>query len=83
MNAQELIDTARRLVAGDKGPLAMDESSPACNKRFARLGILQTEKARRAHREVQPGCAAWRIQGGDGKDMSMTTSILQLTKPAA
>ena len=42
MNAQELIDTARTLVAGDKGLLAMDESNPTCNKRFARLGIPQT-----------------------------------------
>ena len=52
MNAQELIDTARTLVAGDKGLLAMDESNPTCNKRFARLGIPQTEEARRAWREL-------------------------------
>jgi fructose-bisphosphate aldolase class I len=52
MNAQELIDTARSLVAGDKGLLAMDESNPTCNKRFARLGIPQTEEARRAYREL-------------------------------
>src|SRR5476649_3061946 len=52
MNAQELIDTARTLVAGDKGLLAMDESNPTCNKRFARLGIPQTEEARRAYREM-------------------------------
>jgi fructose-bisphosphate aldolase class I len=52
MNAQELIDTARVLVAGDKGLLAMDESNPTCNKRFARLGIPQTEEARRAYREL-------------------------------
>jgi fructose-bisphosphate aldolase, class I len=46
MNGQELIDTtARTLVAGNKGLLAMDESDPACNKRFARLGIPQTEEA--------------------------------------
>ena len=38
MNAQELIDTARTLVAGDKGLLAMDESNPTCNKRFAKVG---------------------------------------------
>ena len=40
MSAQELlIDTAtRRLLAGDKGLLAMDESNATCNKRFARLG---------------------------------------------
>ena len=54
MNAQELIDTARTLVAGDKGLLAMDESNPTCNKRLARLGIPQTEEARRAYREVPP-----------------------------
>jgi fructose-bisphosphate aldolase class I len=52
MNAQELIDTARTLVAGDKGLLAMDESNPTINKRFARLGIPQTEEARRACREL-------------------------------
>ena len=33
MNAQKLIDTARALVAGGKGLLAMDESNPTCNKR--------------------------------------------------
>ena len=42
----------RALVAGDKGLLAMDESNPTCNKRFARLGIPQTEEARRAYREL-------------------------------
>ena len=52
MNAQELIDTAKALVAGDKGLLAMDESNPTCNKRFAALGIPQTEEARRAYREL-------------------------------
>lgn len=52
MNAQALVDTARALVAGDKGLLAMDESNPSCNKRFARLGIPQTKEARRAYREL-------------------------------
>ena len=52
MNTQELIDTARKLVAGDKGLLAMDESNPTCNKRFALLGIPQTEEARRSYREL-------------------------------
>jgi fructose-bisphosphate aldolase class I len=52
MIAQELIDTARALVADDKGLLAMDESNPTCNKRFAQLGIPQTEEARRAYREL-------------------------------
>ena len=60
MNAQELIETARALVAGDRGLLAMDESNPTCNKRFAKLGIPQTEEARRAYRELivtTPGLA--------------------------
>ena len=52
MNAQELTGTVKTLVAGDKGLLAMDESNPTCNKRFARLGIPQTEEARRAYREL-------------------------------
>jgi fructose-bisphosphate aldolase class I len=52
MNVQKLIDTAKMLVASDKGLLAMDESSPTCNKRFAKLGIPQTEEYRRAYREL-------------------------------
>jgi len=52
MNTQQLMDTAKALVADDKGLLAMDESMPTCNKRFARLGIPQTEEARRAYREL-------------------------------
>ncbi len=52
MNAQALIETARALVAGDKGLLAMDESNATCNKRFAKAGISETEEARRAYREL-------------------------------
>jgi fructose-bisphosphate aldolase class I len=52
MNVQKLIDTAKALVAGDKGLLAMDESNPTCDKRFARLGIPQTADVRRAYREM-------------------------------
>ncbi len=52
MNPSLLIDTARMMVADGKGLLAMDESHPTCNKRFARLGIPQTEEARRAYREL-------------------------------
>ena len=49
MNASDqCIATASALVADDKGLLAMDESNPTCNQRFARLGIPQTEEARRA-----------------------------------
>ena len=52
MTSHDLTNTAGALVADDKGLLAMDESNPTCNKRFARLGIPQTEEARRAYREL-------------------------------
>src|ERR1700690_1466196 len=61
MNTKELIDIAKTLVAGDKGLLAMDESNPTCNKRFAALGIPQTAEMRRAYRELivtTPGLGA-------------------------
>jgi fructose-bisphosphate aldolase class I len=49
---QKLIATARAMLADDKGLLAMDESTPTCNKRFASAGIPQTEEARRRYREL-------------------------------
>jgi fructose-bisphosphate aldolase class I len=52
MKAQAILETAQALVAGDKGLLAMDESIPTCNKRFAALGIPQTDETRRAYREL-------------------------------
>ena len=52
MNEKELIETANVLFSKNKGILAMDESNPTCNKRFAALGIPQTEEARRAYREM-------------------------------
>jgi fructose-bisphosphate aldolase class I len=52
MKAQAILETAQALVAGDKGLLAMDESTPTCNRRFAALGIPQTDEARRAYREL-------------------------------
>ena len=52
MKAQELISTARLMVDNHKGILAMDESLPTCNKRFAKLKIPQTVEARRAYREM-------------------------------
>ena len=51
-NDQKLIDTAKAMVANNKGLLAIDESSPTCNKRFAKLEIPQTEECRRAYREL-------------------------------
>jgi fructose-bisphosphate aldolase class I len=52
MNTQELKDTAKALVAHDKGLLAMDESTDTCDKRFAAVGIGQTVELRRAYREL-------------------------------
>jgi len=52
MNEQNLIETARALLVDDKGLLAMDESNPTCNTRFAKLGIPQTVEARRTYRDL-------------------------------
>ena len=52
MKQQQLKDTAQALFISDKGLLAMDESNPTCNKRFAAHGIPQTVEARRAYREM-------------------------------
>jgi fructose-bisphosphate aldolase class I len=52
MNIKELSSTVHAMLAADKGLLAMDESIPTCHKRFAALGIPQTEEARRAYREL-------------------------------
>jgi fructose-bisphosphate aldolase class I len=52
MNKQKLIETAKAMVADDKGLLAMDESNPTCNKRFDKLGIPLTEELRCAYREM-------------------------------
>jgi fructose-bisphosphate aldolase, class I len=52
MDAKKLISTVQALLEKGKGLLAMDESNPTCHKRFAKLGIPQTEEARRAYREL-------------------------------
>lgn len=52
MNAQKLNETARIMMADDKGLLAMDESTPTADKRFAAAGIPQNEEARRAYRDM-------------------------------
>ncbi|MFA0889114.1 MAG: class I fructose-bisphosphate aldolase [Synergistales bacterium] len=51
MSLKDLVETARAMVDNNKGLLAMDESTPTCNKRFAPLGIPQTPETRRAYRE--------------------------------
>jgi len=52
MNTQELMTTATKLMADDKGLIAIDESFTTCNARFAKLGIPQTAETRRAYREM-------------------------------
>lgn len=52
MNTSSLRETALAMVANDKGLLAMDESTPTANKRFAAAGIPQNEETRRAYRDM-------------------------------
>ncbi len=52
MDVEKLNDTAKAMVAGDKGLLAMDESTPTANRRFAAAGIPQNEETRRAYRDM-------------------------------
>ena len=52
MNTQALTEIAQNLLSGDKGLLAMDESNPTCNQRFAALDIPQTAEMRRSWREL-------------------------------
>jgi len=52
MNIEGLRATAGAMVAAGKGLLAMDESNASCNARFEKVGIPQTEEARRAYREL-------------------------------
>ena len=52
MNKQILKDTIEKIFSNGKGILAMDESTPTCNKRFATGGIAQTVEMRRKYREL-------------------------------
>jgi fructose-bisphosphate aldolase class I len=52
MSLRELLSTAKVMLAEGKGLLAMDESTPTCNKRFEKMGIPQTEETRRSYREL-------------------------------
>jgi fructose-bisphosphate aldolase class I len=61
-NKDQLIMTAKAMVADDKGLVAIDESIATLNKRFEAAGIPQTEAYRRAYREVligTPGIGAY------------------------
>jgi fructose-bisphosphate aldolase class I len=62
MGRQELDLTARALVAGGKGILAVDETAPTLTKRFAALKIESIEESRRSYREMYfttPGVSAF------------------------
>jgi fructose-bisphosphate aldolase class I len=52
MDSNALAQTVQELMAPGKGLLAMDESNPTCNKRFAALNIAQTAEMRRIYREL-------------------------------
>lgn len=52
MNTHMLIETARALVADDKGLLAMDESTGTSDQRFVELGIATTAESRRQWRDL-------------------------------
>lgn len=52
MSIEELHDIARAMVAPGKGIIAIDESTATIAKRFAGVGIENTEENRRAYREL-------------------------------
>jgi fructose-bisphosphate aldolase class I len=52
MNKKQLVATAAALMAGNKGLLAMDESTDSLHRRFDKAGIPQTVEYRRAYREL-------------------------------
>jgi len=49
---EELIATAKAIAAPGKGILASDESNPTAGKRFADIGVENTEDNRRKYREL-------------------------------
>ena len=52
MATSELHETARALVADNKGILAADESSGTIEKRFDSIELESTEENRRAYRDL-------------------------------
>jgi len=48
----ELVKTAQAMVAEGKGILAIDESTPTCQKRFDSIGVECSEENRRAYRDM-------------------------------
>lgn len=52
MDAELLKKSAQELMTEGKGLIAMDESTPTCNKRFHKLGIPETVEMRRIFRDM-------------------------------
>ena len=52
MASADLYETARAIVANDKGILAADESTGTIEKRFDAIGVESTEENRRAYRDL-------------------------------
>ncbi|MBS3959554.1 MAG: fructose-bisphosphate aldolase, partial [Xanthomonadaceae bacterium] len=52
MSIEQLADIAQAMVAPGKGIIAIDESTATIGKRFAAVGIENTEENRRAYREM-------------------------------
>ena len=52
MNLEMLESTAREMVSGGRGILAMDESTGTCTSRFEKLGVLSTEENRLSYRSM-------------------------------
>src|SRR3989344_8858037 len=52
MNIENLIRTAKTMVAQGKGIIAADESAATCKKRFDSVGVECTEETRRAYRTM-------------------------------
>ena len=52
MSIEQLAETAQAMVAPGKGIIAIDESTGTIAKRFASVGIENTEENRRAYREL-------------------------------
>ena len=52
MNEQSLETTAKYLVSSGRGILAADESTTSANKRFAAVGVAETEENRRIYRQL-------------------------------
>jgi len=55
MSIEQLAETALAMVAPGKGIIAIDESTATIAKRFAGVGIENTEENRRAYRELLLG----------------------------